>query len=248
MPDIEFEVTARAEADLGGSLVIGTATPGLAGLSVVDYLVSHTDADQVGHVRAHGLADVTPFTRGEPRHAVRLYTLPDRSVSVIVGEAFLPAAAGEPFVDAVVEWATGVGIWEVVVPYALPYPHDPSAHTVSHVGTPAFRERRLAGTEIDPLPGGFLDGMVGELMTAGLERDAPVGTLVTPVHPPGPDLDAAVRLLDALDAVFDLDVDPTELEARADERRRYYGELAQRVQRLDDRGPGGSSPDDRMFM
>jgi uncharacterized protein len=248
MTDIEFEVTARRGADLGGSLVLATANPGLAGLSVVDYLVSQTDAEQVGHVRARGLADVTPFTDGEPRHAVRLYSPPERNVTVLTGELFLPTAAGEPFVEAIVEWATGVGIWEFVAPYAVPYPHGPEEHRVFYVGTSAFRERRVSGHDVAPLKGGYLDDPTGELLTAGLDRDAPVGALITPSHPPGPDLDAAVRILEALDDLYDLDVDPTELRARADERRRQYAELAQRVQTLDDRTAGGEYPEDRMFM
>jgi uncharacterized protein len=248
MTDIEFEVTARADADLGGSLVLGTATPGLAGLSVADYVVSHTGAEQVGRVRARGLVDVTPFTDGEPRHAVRLYALPGTNVTVLVGEAFLPAAAAEPFVEAIVEWATGVGIWETIVPHAVPYPHGPEDHRVFHVGTPAFRERRMADVDVPPLSGGFLDGVVGEVMTAGLLRDAPVGALVTPAHPPGPDLDAAVRLLRVIDDVLDVGVDPTALETRAEERRRDFAELAERMTRLDDAAPEGEYPQDRMFM
>jgi uncharacterized protein len=215
---------------------------------VVDYLVSQTGAEQVGHVRARGLADVTPFTDGEPRHPIRLHSLPDRNVTVLTGEVFLPTVAGEPFVEGIVEWATGVGIWEFVAPYAVPYRHGPEEHRTFHVGTAAFRERRLAGHDVDPLRGGFLDGPIGELLTAGLDRDAPVGVLLTPTHPPGPDLDAAVRVLETLEELYDLGVDVTELRSRAEERQRHYAELADHVQSLDDRTDGREYPEDRMFM
>lgn len=248
MPDVTFEVRARRDSDFGGTMIIGTASPGLVGVSVADHLVAETDAHQVGHVHARGLADVTPFTNGEPRHGVRLYAVPDTNVTILLSEVFLPTSVGEPFVEAIVEWATGVGIWEAVVPYAVPYQHGPEDHDAFYVATPAFRERRLADRDLRPLPGGFLDGMVGELLTAGLDRDAPIGALVTPAHPPGPDLEAAARLVEPIADLYDLSVDADELRRRADEQRRYYEELAERVQSLEDRSAEGRYPQDRMFM
>jgi uncharacterized protein len=248
MADVTFEVRARTDSEFGGTMLIGTAAPGLVGVTVADHIVRQMDAEQVGHVRVNGLPDVTPFTDGEPRHGIRLYALPETNVTVLVGEVFLPVLAGEQFVDAVVEWATGVGIWEAVVPYAVPYQHGPDDHDAFYVATPAFRDRRIGDRDLRPLPGGFLDGMVGELLTAGLDRDAPVGTLVTPAHPPGPDLEAAVRLLGPIADLYDLPVDVEELTQRAERQRQYYAELADRVQSLENQSEDGRYPQDRMFM
>jgi uncharacterized protein len=252
MTDPSFTVRTRADAALGSTLLVGTANPGLAGLTVVDYLVRNAGAEPAGHVRSLGLADVTPFTAGEPRHAFRLYTLPEADLTLLASEVFLPVDAAEAFVDALLAWTDATGVDEVAVSHGVPYPHGPEQHRVFHVATPGFRERRLTapGAEeslVPPMPGGFLDGVVGELMTAGLEDDTAVGALVTPTHPPGPDLDAALRFLEALEALYDLDVDPTGLRERADEQRRYFAELANRVESLD-RGERGDYPADRMFM
>jgi uncharacterized protein len=53
---------------------------------------------------------------------------------------------------------------------------------------------------------------------------------VTPTRPPGPDLDAALRFLDAPEPMYDLEVDETELRERTEEMNRYYEELGQRLQ------------------
>jgi uncharacterized protein len=253
MPDTSFTVRTRPDAEVGSTLLVGTANPGLAGLTVVDYLVRSTGTEPNGHVRSLGLADVTPFTAGEPRHAFRLYTLPGADLTLLASEVFLPVDAAEAFVDALLSWTDAAGVDEVAVCHGVPYPHGPEQHRVFHVATRAFRERRLAaaGSEaapvVPPMPGGFLDGVVGELMTAGLEETTAVGAFVTPTHPPGPDLDAALRFLDALEALYGLSVDPTGLRERAAEQRRYFAELANRVESLD-RGKTSDYPEDRMFM
>ncbi|WP_430505729.1 proteasome assembly chaperone family protein [Haloparvum sp. PAK95] len=108
------------------------------------------------------------------------------------------------------------------------------------------------GQEIPPLSGGFFDGVLGELLVRGMEGDLPpVGVLVTPSHPPGPDLDGALRLLGSLRTVYGVDVDETDLRRRADEMRQYYRELSERMQSLRDGEEGRRGeeyPHDRMYM
>jgi len=252
MTDPSFEVRARSDVDYGSTLLLGTANPGLAGLTVGDYLVRSTGTEPAGHVRALGLADVTPFTAGEPRHAFRLYPLAGADVTLLASEVFLPVGAAEEFASALLGWADSAGVDEVAVCHGVPYPHGPEEHRVFHVATAGFRDRRLVGPDaaepvVPPMPGGFLDGVVGELMTAGLEDETAVGVLVTPTHPPGPDLEAALRFLETLESLYDLSVDPTALRERAEEQRRYFAELANRVESLD-RGETSDYPEDRMFM
>jgi uncharacterized protein len=59
-----------------------------------------------------------------------------------------------------------------------------------------------------------------------------MGVLITPPHPPGPDLD------------------PTELRERSDRLREHYRELAERVAavRESDGSMGGDYPEGRMYM
>ncbi|MGZ0746205.1 proteasome assembly chaperone family protein [Haloparvum sp. AD34] len=106
--------------------------------------------------------------------------------------------------------------------------------------------------EIPPLSGGFFDGVLGELLVRGMEGDLPpVGVLVTPSHPPAPDLDGALRLLGSLRTVYGVDVDETDLRRRADEMRQYYRELSERMQSLRDGEEGRRGeeyPHDRMYM
>jgi uncharacterized protein len=238
--DPKFSVEAETGVD-AETLVVGTATPALAGLTATDYLVDDRAAEQVGHVDLRGYPTLAPFEDGRPRHHTRLYDL--GTVAALVGELFVPLAAVEPFADALWEWVDDAGVEEVVVLHGVPFPHGPEDHAVFAVGTDRFRED-LEG--IEPLSGGVLDGVAGELVARGLEPGASaVGAYVTPVHPPGPDFEAAILLLGALAGSHDLAVDVAGLQERSAELRAYYEELASRLEAVEG---GREESEDRMYM
>jgi uncharacterized protein len=246
-----FDIVTAPDADVGDTLIIGTANLGLAGLTAIDYLVSHTLTEQVGHVRTNNLPDITPFTSGEPRHPMRLYSAAGSDISLLISEILVPVWAGEPLADGVSAWVEAQGIEEVCLLHGVPFPHGPDEHVVFHVGTDEFRSRRIGAADIKPLAGGFFDGVVSELLLRSLEDETPpTGVLTTPTHPPGPDFEAALRFLDALETLYGLEVDETELQARSEEMKRYYEELATRMQSMEGRDASGGRdyPEDRMFM
>lgn len=250
MPEPKFDVVASTEA-AEEPLVVGVSQMGLAGLSAVDHVVKHRNFERIGRVEATGFPAVAPFENGEPRNPVRLYASAADGLTALVGELFVPVWAAEAFVDGLLDWTEAAGIEEIAVMHGIPFPHGPEGHAVYHVATPEFRETHLTETDIPPLPGGFFDGIVGELVLRSLQGTAPpVGTFVTPTHPPGPDLDAALLLLDAVQTVYDFSVDESELERMAEEMREYYDELAGRMEALSESDGVGSRdfPEDRMYM
>ncbi|QSG14738.1 proteasome assembly chaperone family protein [Halapricum desulfuricans] len=252
VPDPTFEMKVSGDQRPGSSLVVGLSHFGMAGLSAVDYLVRHTDAEQIGHISPDEFPAIAPFQNGEPRHHTRLYHLSDVNISVLVGELFVPVWAAHSFADAIVDWVDSVPIEEIAILHGVPYPHGPDEHGVFHVSTPTYHTRRIAETDIQPLGGGLFDGVVGEIVTRSLDdRAPPTGVYVTPAHPPGPDLDAALVLLDAIQDIYDISVDAEELKQRSEELKQYYTELSERMQSISDgEQPLGSRdyPDDRMYM
>ncbi|MFW6003971.1 MAG: proteasome assembly chaperone family protein [Halanaeroarchaeum sp.] len=252
VPAPAFEMTISREQRPGTSLVVGLSHFGMAGISAADYLVRQTDGEEIGHISPEEFPAITPFQNGEPRHHTRLYHLADADVSVLVGELFVPVWAANAFADAIMDWVESEPIEEIAILHGVPYPHGPDEHSVFHVSTPAYRTRRLDGTDIQPLGGGLLDGVIGELVTRSLDDSAPpVGVYITPAHPPGPDLDAALLLLDAIQDIYDVSVDAEELKRRSEELKQYYTELSDRMQSLSDSEQplgGRDYPDDRMYM
>ena len=235
-----FEIR-RTDESVGSRLVVGLATPGLAGLTAADHLASRPEARQVGHLTAHGLPEVTPFTDGRPRHPSRLYALPEADLTVLVSEVLVPLPAAEPVTAALTEFVTEREVEEVTLLHGVSYPHGPTEHAVFHVATDAYRERRL-GDRLPPLGGGSLDGLPGDLLRRALDDGPPTGVLVTPAHLPGPDFEAAIRLLDAVEDLFGAATDADDLRERSAATRAQYEGLADRMRAMAD-----SETADRMY-
>ncbi len=251
-PQTSFEVDLFPNVEPEQTLLVGLANPGMGGLTAADHLVRELESEEIGLVTPDALPAITPVEDGTPRNHTRLYNLVDFDVTVLIGELFVPTWAASSFVDTLLEWVDGVEIDEVVFLHSVPYPHEPAAHRVFYAATDSYRERRLEGSELGPLAGGVLDGVPGELMSRSLSGEAPpVGVYVTPAHLPGPDIDAALYLLDAVESVYDVSVDLTELEDLSDEIHKYYSTLSEQVAALEETDGAVDSRDfgvDRMYM
>ena len=226
------------------TVIAGFSSFGLAGLTAVDYLVDDLDLEETGHVRIEGAPSITPFTKGTPRHPVRLYDAPDLDVTVLIAEQYVPPFLGELLADAFFDWTEASGVEEIAVLAGVPAAHGPDAHRTFHVATEDYRAARLGGgTDVPAMESGFLDGANAGLLERGLDSPLGVGVFLTPIHAQAPDVDAAVRLVDTANAVYELGVDAAPLEAFAEEIRRRYEDLAER---MEEREPEGSY--DRMYM
>lgn len=248
--DSEFEMDVASTIAPGQTLLVGLSNLGLGGLTAVDYLVRHLECEEIGHVSPDVLPAITPFEEGVPRHHTRLFDLANNDLVVLVGELFVPVPAARSFADALCEWIVSQSMDEIAVLHGIPYPHEADEHDVFYVATGPYREARVEPTDLQPLPGGFLDGVAGDLVSRSLEEEAPpTGVYVTPTHPPGPDIEAAFRFLDTVETVYDVSVDRTELEERSAEIERYYAELADRLGSLEEQSLGSRDfPEDRMYM
>lgn len=240
-----FEFHVDAAATIGDRLLVGYASPGMASLVATDHLVTERQTAQVGHARAHNLPTITPFTEGVPRYPIRLYT-DESGPALLVSERYLPFEIGDRFGEAIGELAIEHGIEEITILYGIPYPHGPEEHAVFSIATEDYPVSALEDASVEQLSGGFLDGVPGTLLQSGLGSDTPeVGVYVTPAHPPGPDFEGALRLLETVSHHFDVDIDTSQLEAKSEEIQKYYEELAARIETEKE---NRDLPEDRMYM
>ncbi|WP_266077871.1 proteasome assembly chaperone family protein [Haladaptatus caseinilyticus] len=241
-PSASFEINADEEPSV--TLLAGFSEFGLAGLTAVEYLVEQLSLEQTGHITAEKLPTITPFENGQPRHHTRLFSRPDLDVTILVGELFVPVWAADSFADAILDWTGANGVEEIAVLSGVPVPHGPEEHRVFYIATEGYRRNRLDGIDVPGMGRGFLDGANATLVGRGIDSDLETGVFVTPVHARTPDVEAALRLIDAISDVYELAVDTGPLEAFADEVSEYYTELAARVEAAND----ADRPDDRMYM
>lgn len=252
MPRESFEVTVPSDIRPGQTLLIGLSNLGMAAVTAADYLVRHRRSELIGHITPEELPAITPFENGEPRHHTRLYNLTDIDSTVLVGELFVPVWAARSFTNSLIEWVQTHEIEEIAFLHGVPFPHGPDEHTTFYVASEDYRSRRLEDVDVQPLKGGFLDGVAGELVAKSISGDIPpVGIYVTPTHPPGPDIDAAFEFLDAIERIYGVEVDRAELEERSEEIKQYYANLAERLATIEESDQLLSNreyPENRMYM
>ncbi|NHN40633.1 proteasome assembly chaperone family protein [Halorubellus sp. JP-L1] len=227
-------------------VVAGFATFGLAGLTAVDYLRERLDLEPCGYVTTDALPAITPFENGRPHHHTRILSRPDLDVAVLHGGLFVPPNAANDFSRAILDWTGRKDVDEVAVLSGVPVAHGPDDHRTFHVATTDYHEARLADLDpaVPPMANGYLDGVNASLVERGMRTDLAVGVFVTPVHDRVPDADAAIRLVDTITSVYDLDVDTSALEEFAADVEAYYARLHERLEEL----PEEDRVEDRMFM
>ncbi len=237
--DVRLEGTA-------GTLLAGFAEHGLAGLTAAEYLTTQLELERVGHIAVEGLPAITPFENGTPRRHTRLFSKPGLDLTVLVGELPVPPFAADSLADGITNHTEEHGIEEVVVLSGVPLAHGPDDHRPFYIATEAYQERhfKTGETEITPMTGGFLEGVNAELMERSLERSLPSCVLTTPVHARAPDIEAALRLLEAVDRVYGLDLDTGPLETFAQDLSKQYEELSQQIEA----NRKQHIADDRMYM
>ncbi|WP_373189312.1 proteasome assembly chaperone family protein [Halolamina sp.] len=241
--DVGFSVEESSPPS--DALLCGFTNYGLAGLTAVDYLVDHLELEVTGHITTEGLPSITPFAKGVPSHHTQLYSRDDLDVTLLKSELFVPADMGKQLADEIFDWTEGAGVDEVAVVQGVPIQHGPEGHQTYYVATEDYRERRLEETDIEPMGRGFLDGVNGGMVERGIDSPLGVGVYLTPVHEQMPDVEAALRLVETVDQVYDLDIDTTPLEAFAEEVMRYYTDLAERYTEAAEKE---DAPVDRMYM
>lgn len=241
---VESDFRITHETKPSESLVAGFSSFGLAGLTAANYLTEQLEVTESGHITAERLPAITPFENGIPRHHTRLFSHATADVTVLTNELFVPPLAADSFSQAVLDWGDRNGVEEITVLAGVPVAHGPDEHRTYYVATDDYRAARLRDTELQPMGRGFLDGVNASLVGRGIDSDLRVGVLVTPVHAQAPDAEAALRLVDALEQVLGVSVETDELENLASEVERYYRELADRLERVDQE----HVYEDRMFV
>lgn len=239
-----FEV--RHETAPRETLLCGLSEFGLAGLTAANYLVEQLGLSERGHVRANGLPSVTPFEAGTPRHHTRLFSSDDGDLTVLVGELFVPPDATDDLGNALVDWAEDRDVEEVVILSGVPVAHGPDDHRPFFVASPDYRDAHdLEAADVTPMQGGFLAGVNGAVTSRGIESPLRTCVFTTPAHAQAPDVEAALRLLRAAIAVYDLDVDTGPLESFAEQVQKRYEELAEHMANQEKQTRG---TEDRMYM
>lgn len=240
--NLEIEIANPPETNL----IMAFPGPGMGAISANQYLIEQLGLAESGHVRAEGLAAVTPFTDGRPYHHTRLFTSQDAECSLMTSELPVPVHLTEPFGRILLDWVDENGVDEVTILTTMPSLEEPDA--LYHVASDDYYEHRLVDMNSSPLAGGFFTGVNASLTSRAIDTDLRAGVLATGVEQPHLlDGESALRLVEGLKTMYGFDVDTDELRQFAERTREHYRQLVEQMEAH--RRPQHSSPfEDRGFM
>ncbi|WP_255170981.1 proteasome assembly chaperone family protein [Natrononativus amylolyticus] len=243
----EVALDIETSEPLQSTLILAFPGPGMAGVSANQYLIEQLELVETGHIQAEGLPSITPYENGRPYHHTRLFSEPEIPCTFLTSELPIPLQLSEPFGRILLEWLDESTVDEVTLLTAIP--GLDSNRDLFYVASDDYYDRRLDGTDVSPLKGGFLTGVNASLIARAIDTSLRVGVLSTPVNPRHPlDGEAALRLVNGMNELYDFEADTTQLRDFADRTREHYEQLATRVQAQQQ--PSGRRPltEDYGFM
>ncbi|MHA2160997.1 MAG: proteasome assembly chaperone family protein [Candidatus Thorarchaeota archaeon] len=229
-------------------LVCGFPSAGVVGTIAANTIIDQFKMVEVAHVRSKHVPSAAVFLDGRLRHPFRIYGGEERNLLVVTTELPVAEEGMYPVSSILLDWAASMGVKETVVLDGIPVQGLPSDRKVLY----AAEEEKIAELEEDEhmeiLQKGIITGIAGSILSETLCRKIVGFALLTPALTMIPDPEGAVQLLEALNRLYKVGVDVTELVSSAQKIREKMGDMAAQVDGMRRGHPGGRPQGyERMF-
>ena len=201
---------------------------------VVGPIAAHTIIDQfkmeeIAHLRSKYIASAAVFLEGRLRHPFRIYGSKDLNLILVTAE--LPVAEEGLYAvsSALLDWGTNMGVKETVVLDGIPVQGLPSERKVLFAAEEEKVSELAKSDKMEILDKGIITGIAGSILAETLCRDMIGFALLTPAITVVPDPGGAQQLLEALNQLYDLKINLTELKEGSEIIRKKMEEMAQQV-------------------
>lgn len=202
---------------------------GVVGPIVAHEIIEQLKMEEIAHLRSRYMPSAAVFLEGRLRHPFRIYG--NKKLDLIVVTAELPVSEDGLYVvsSALLDWAAGMGAKEIVILDGIPVEGLPSERKVLF----AAEEEKIAelakDKDMEILDRGIITGIAGSILSETLCRSMVGFALLTPAISVIPDPGGALQLLEALNRLYDLKIDLTNLKEGSEIIRRKMEEMAQQV-------------------
>jgi len=210
--------------------ITGFPDIGLVGTIAAAHIVRSLGLREIGHLSSPRFPPVTVVHEGRPKPPIRLYG--SRELLVAVSEIPVPPYLIFELSATLVSWLKerGVSLLTILGGIMNPRRLEIKELSVYGVSTGEKEDRMLREKGIKLFEEGFLAGQDGVLLRSSLEQGLPSIYLMADSHYSFPDPGAAAAVINAVNSLFDLDVNVKALLEKEDEIRLVTRELMQRTQ------------------
>ena len=222
MPDVI--VQARPLTSEGSTILIGFPGSGLVGSIALSYMVEKLGFDSIGTMTSKYFPPMAMMADGVIAVPVRIYEK-DKFVAILADIPIHPQICYEVS-NAILDWLTPFKVSEIVTLAGI-ITNEPEKR-VFCVATDKLLLDRLGESAIR-LPVGSISGIASSILTECKIRGIPcIGLLGETINAPDPR--AAAGTIEVLNALYNLQIDTTNLIEQAEEIEAQMHRLAEDVQ------------------
>jgi len=241
------------EIQPNSTIILGFAGIGLIGPIVTNELVEKIeDIKKIGFIASDSFPPIAVFTDGILRRPFRLYYSEDKNL--IVGVCELPFSSPKDYSDlarTICNWALSQDIKanEMVILQGIPTLNIVEKFKVFFAAEKEIKEK-LEKLGLEIIPQGLVVGPEASILNECLNNPIDAYILFTDAYQQIPTPEGAAEIIKALNNIYQLGVDVSDLLERGKEIKNKMMELAQKAQQmhLPQKEPGSKDRYSQLFM
>ena len=222
----EAEIFEINKVDLKSPLIFaGFVGAGLVGPIAVGHMIEKLGMKEIGYMRSKHLPPSTVFMKGRLRHPFRFYANKEGTVCAVICEITLRMEGVYTIVAAILDWAKEKGSNEIIILDGVASDeHDQKAYCAAEEDLC----RVMADKNINVIPHGFITGIPGGILNECLIREIQGVALLVKANKLLPDPEAAATLIEAVNKMYKMQIDVSDLKK---EKERIGAELEELSQK-----------------
>ena len=206
----------------------GFVGAGLVGPISIGHMIEKLQMNVIGYMRSKHLPPSTVFLRGRLRHPFRFYSNKEGTVCAIICEITLRMEGLYAIVAAILDWAKEKGSNEIIIVDGVASDeHDNKVYCAAEEDLC----RIMAEKDINMIPQGFITGIPGGILNECLIREIQGVALLVRANKIIADPEAAVTLLEAINRMYEMQIDTKSLNAEKERIGSELEELSQKYMR-----------------
>ena len=222
----EAEVFEIKKVELKSPLIFaGFVGAGLVGPIAIGHMIEKLEMKEIGYMRSKHLPPSTVFMKGRLRHPFRFYANKEGTVCTVICEITLRIEGVYTIVGAILDWAKEKGSNEIIILEGVASnEHDQKAYCAAEEDLC----RVMAEKDINIIPHGFITGIPGGILNECLIREIQGVALLVKANKLLPDPEAAATLIEAVNRMYEMQIDVSELKKEKEKIGADLEELSQK--------------------
>ena len=222
----EAEIFEINKVELKNPLIFaGFVGAGLVGPIAIGHMIEKLGMKEIGYMRSKHLPPSTVFMKGRLRHPFRFYANKEGTVCAVICEITLRMEGVFTIVGAILDWAKEKGSNEIIILDGVASnEHDQKAYCAAEEDLC----RVMADKNINVIPHGFITGIPGGILNECLIREIQGVALLVKANKLLPDPEAAATLIEAVNKMYEMQIDVSDLKKEKEKIGAELEELSQK--------------------